>query len=83
MDLHFYDWIDYNGIAFSTEFPTELLELGRKLSGFWWDLKMERFVVKKGCCKKNCSAVDLIFACRITFRFGSTIKALCKVNVYA
>ena len=53
MDLHFYDWIDYNVIAFSTEFPTELLELGRKLSGFWWDLKMERFVVKKVVAKRT------------------------------
>ena len=28
---HFYDWIDYNGVAFSTE----LLEWGRKISDFW------------------------------------------------
>ena len=32
---YFHDWIDYNGVAFSTEFPTELLKWGRKLSGFW------------------------------------------------
>ena len=32
---HFYDWIDYNGVAFSTGFPTELLEWGHKwLLGF-------------------------------------------------
>ena len=31
---HFHDWIDYKRVAFSTEFPTELLEC-RKLSGFW------------------------------------------------
>ena len=24
---HSHDWIDYNGVAFSTEFPTELLVL--------------------------------------------------------
>ena len=23
---HFHDWIDYHGVALSTEFPTELLE---------------------------------------------------------
>ena len=27
--------IDYNGVAFSTKFPTELLEWGHKLSGMW------------------------------------------------
>lgn len=32
---HFHDWIDCNGVASSTKFPTELLEWGRKLSGFW------------------------------------------------
>ena len=32
---HFHHWISYNGVAFSTEFPTELLEWGRKLSAFW------------------------------------------------
>ena len=26
MEWHFHDWIDYNGVAFSTEIPTELLE---------------------------------------------------------
>ena len=31
MGSHFHDWIDYNGVAFSTEFPTELPEWGRKL----------------------------------------------------
>ena len=35
MGSHFYYWIDYNGVAFSTESPTELLEWGRKLSGVW------------------------------------------------
>ena len=35
MGLHFHDWIDYNGVEFSTEFLAELLEWGRKLSGFW------------------------------------------------
>ena len=30
----FHDWIDYNGVASSTKFPTELLEWGRKLSEF-------------------------------------------------
>ena len=28
---HFHDWIDYNGVAFSTE----LLEWGRIFLGFW------------------------------------------------
>ena len=32
MGSHFHNWIDYNGIAFSTESPTELLEWGRKLN---------------------------------------------------
>ena len=32
---HFHDWIDYTGAVFSREFLTELLEWGRKLSGFW------------------------------------------------
>ena len=35
MGSHFHDWISYSGVAFSTELPTELLEWGRKLSGFW------------------------------------------------
>ena len=43
---HFHDLIDYNGVAFSTEFPTELLEWGHKLSGFWGKSKREGFVVK-------------------------------------
>ena len=30
MGLPFHDWIDYNGVTFSTQ----LLEWGRKLSGF-------------------------------------------------
>ena len=32
---HFHDWIEYNGVALSTELSTELLECGRKLSGFY------------------------------------------------
>ena len=31
MGLHFHDWIDYSGVAFSTE----LLEWGRTFSNFW------------------------------------------------
>ena len=31
MGLHFHEWIDYNGVAFSTE----VLEWGRIFSGFW------------------------------------------------
>ena len=31
MGSHFYDWIDYNGVAFAIE----LLEWGRTFSGFW------------------------------------------------
>ena len=31
MGSHFHDWSDYNGVAFSIE----LLEWGRKFSGFW------------------------------------------------
>ena len=31
---HFHDWIDYNEVAFSREFPTELQEWGRRFSGF-------------------------------------------------
>ena len=31
MGSHFHDWINYNGVAFSTE----LLEWGRIFSGFW------------------------------------------------
>ena len=31
MGLHFHDWIDYNGVAFSKE----LLEWGRTFSDFW------------------------------------------------
>ena len=37
---------------------------------------MERFEVKKSCYRKNCSAVDLIFTSRITFRFEIAIKML-------
>ena len=35
MGSHFHDWIDYNWVAFSTEFPTEFLKWGRKSSRFW------------------------------------------------
>ena len=31
MGLHFHEWIDYNGVAFSTE----VLEWGRIFLGFW------------------------------------------------
>ena len=31
MGSHFHDWIDYHGVAFSTEF----LEWGRIFLGFW------------------------------------------------
>ena len=31
MGLHFHDWIDYNAVAFSIEFP----EWGRTFSDFW------------------------------------------------
>ena len=34
MGSHFHNWIDHNGIAISTEFMTELLGGGCKLSGF-------------------------------------------------
>ena len=34
MGWHSHDWIDYNGVVFSTEFPTELLEWGGKLWAF-------------------------------------------------
>ena len=37
---YFHGWINNNGVAFLTEFPTELLEWGRKLSGFWGILKI-------------------------------------------
>ena len=45
MGLHFHNWIDYNGVAFSTE----LLEWGRKFSDFGGKLrlKMGRILVKK------------------------------------
>ena len=53
MRSHFYGWIDYNGVAFSTE----LLEWGRKLSGFWeekcWPVGFKRFAVKKKKKKKK------------------------------
>ena len=35
MGLHFYDWIDYNGVAFSIQ----LLERGRTFSGFFGSKK--------------------------------------------
>ena len=31
MGSHFHEWVDYNGVAFSTE----VLEWGRIFSGFW------------------------------------------------
>ena len=34
MGSHFHNWICHNGVAFSTDFSTELLEWGRKLLGF-------------------------------------------------
>ena len=62
MGSHFHDWNDSNGVAFSTEFPTELLEWGRKLSAFWgarkfWlvGFKHGKIRGKRKCCyKKNC-----------------------------
>lgn len=67
MESHFHDSINYNGVAYSTEFLTELLESGSKLLDFvekntgLWDLKMERFVVKRSFyLRNNCGAVDLI-----------------------
>ena len=54
-----------------------------KLSGFsgqensgLGDLKVERLVVKKGCYRKNCSAVDLIFTSR--FSLDSLLKLQLK-----
>ena len=50
MGSHFHNWTDYNGITFLVE----LLEWGRKFSGFWdkkilvsRDLKIGRFAVEK------------------------------------
>ena len=51
---HFHDWIDYNGVALSTEFLTELLEWGRKLSGFWEE---KRWLVG---CKSNAAEMFLL-----------------------
>ena len=69
------------GLHFQQEFPTKLLEWGRNLSGFWGKKILARFAVQKkvtskSCYTKNCTAVDLIFTSRITFRFGITIKRL-------
>ena len=53
-------------IAFSTEFPTELLEWGRKLSGifgvrkFWLVGFNGKIRGKKSGYRKNCSAVDVM-----------------------
>ena len=48
-----HDWSDYNGAVFSTD----LLERGRKFSGFWskQGFKMGRFSIKKSesCCLLN------------------------------
>ena len=50
MGSHFHNWTDYNGVTFLVE----LLEWGRKFSGFWdkkilvsRDLKIERFTAEK------------------------------------
>ena len=55
MGSHFHNWIDYNGIAFSTV-PNRVTRMGLQieLSRFWgkensglWDKKMERLALKK------------------------------------
>ena len=64
MVSHFYDWIDYNGVAFSTEFPAELLEWGHK-----WLLGFENGKIcgkKKSCYRNNCSGI-------FTHRNGFTV----------
>ena len=50
MESHFHNWTDYNGVTFLVD----LLEWGRKFSGFWdkkilvnRDLKIGRFAVEK------------------------------------
>ena len=43
MGWHFHDWIDYNGVAFSTE----LLEWGRTFSDFWGVRQFFTFTVSK------------------------------------
>ena len=46
MGSYFQDWIDYDGVAFSTEFPKELREcMGSPIVGF--------FEVRKICGKKK------------------------------
>ena len=51
MTSHFHNWIDFDGVAFSTEFPAEspdrvansyCHDFGMKNAGLW-NLKMERF----------------------------------------
>ena len=50
MGSHFHDSIDYNGVAFSIE----LLEWGRKFSGFWGEENSGKLGFKNGKirCKK-------------------------------
>ena len=43
MGLHFYDWIDYNGVTFSME----VLEWGHTLSDFWRGRLFVIFTVSK------------------------------------
>ena len=55
------DLIDYNGVAISTKFPTELLEMGSKNCRDFGGINLGLIRGKKNCYrKKNCSAVDLI-----------------------
>ena len=81
MGSHFHDWIDYNGVAFSTEFLTELFGMGSQIvrilgvRKFWLvAFKNGQIRGKKSCYRKNCRAVDLIFTNRVTLRFEIRLK---------
>ena len=60
MGSHFYDWIDYNGVAFSTE----LLEWGRTFSDFLGQdsslyLRLGKVPECLYCSKLKCSLFSL------------------------
>ena len=78
MTLHFHDSIDYTGGV-----PDRVTRMGSQIVGilgvrkFWLvRFKNGKTRGKKSCYRKNCSAIDLIFTSRTTFRFEITIKRL-------
>ena len=62
MGSHFQDWIDYNGVAFSTE----LLEWGRIFSGQFWG----RDILASTCSKLGIKKYRTTVQMRVKYVFS-------------